>query len=80
MLEHNPQCNVSKILDLTAIVGLAIERKIHWEACVDEGTPNAITLNGCLVSLEMVARGKRPHAIFVDVGNNAVDQHPMVLL
>ena len=78
--EHNSRRNVSKILDLASVVGLALERKIHWEASVNEGAPNAIPLNDRLVGLEMVARDERPCTILVDVGDMVVNQHPMGLL
>ena len=78
--EHISRCDVSKILDLAAVVGLALEHKIHWEASVNEGAPNAIPSNDHLVGLELIARDKRPCGILVDVGVMVVDQHPTVLL
>ena len=78
--EHNFWRNVSKILDLAAIVGLALKGKIHWEACVNKGAPNAMPLNDHLISLEMVARNKCPRTILINVGNEVIDQHPTVLL
>ena len=67
-------------MDLAAIVRLALKCKINWEACVNKGAPNAIPLNDRLVGLEMVTREERPCTILVDVGDEVVDQHTMVLL
>ncbi len=74
------QLMVCRLVDLAAVVGLAFERKIHWEASVDEGAPNAIPSNDHLVSLKMVVRDEHPRAILVDIGDMVVDQHPTVLL
>ena len=76
--EHNSRRDLSKILDLTTDVGLALKRKIHWKASVDEGAPNAIPSNDRLVGLKMVARDERPCVILVDVGDMVVDQHPTI--
>jgi hypothetical protein len=52
-LEHDPPRNISKIVDLTFIVRLALEGKVHWEACVDVGTPGAMPMYDHLVGLKM---------------------------
>jgi hypothetical protein len=78
--EHNPRRDVSEILDLGAVVGLALDRSIMGDPCVDEGPPDAIPTNHGLVGLEMAAGDERPHAVLVDVGDKVVDQHPTVLL
>ena len=37
--QHNPQRNVSEILDLAAIVGLALDCSVMWDPCVNVGPP-----------------------------------------
>jgi hypothetical protein len=57
-MEHDTRRNVGKILNLATVVGLALKGKVHWQACIHEGTPFAILLDNCLVGLEMAAGDK----------------------
>jgi hypothetical protein len=57
-----------------------LESNVHWEACINEGAPNAILSDYHLVGLKMVADNKSPLAVLVDIGNNVITQHPTILL
>ena len=72
--EHNPRCGVSEILDLAAVVGLALDRGVMEDPCVDVGPSDAIPTQNGLVSLEMATGGEHPCAVLVDVGDKVVDQ------
>jgi hypothetical protein len=79
-LQHNLRRDISKILDLAAVVRLALDCSVMWDPCVDVGPPDAIPTNHGLVGLEMANRDKHPRAVLVDVVDKVVNQHPMVLL
>jgi hypothetical protein len=79
-MKHDTQRDVGKILNLATVVELALEGKVHQQACVHEGTPFAIPSDNCLVGLEMAAGDKCPLAVLVDVGDKIVDQHPTIPL
>jgi hypothetical protein len=50
-MEYDTRRDVGKILNLATVVGLALEGKVHRQACVHEGTPFAIPSDNCLVGL-----------------------------
>jgi len=79
-MEHDPRRDDGKILNLTTIVGLALEGKVHCQACINEGALFAIPLDDGLAGLEMAAGDKCPLTVLVDVGDKIVDQHPMIPL
>ncbi len=79
-LEHDPWCQVGKILDLVSIVWLVLKGEVHWEPCVDVGAPNVITLVDCLVSLKMATSDKFPLSLVVDASNKVVNQHSRIQL
>jgi len=72
--EHNPRHDVSKILDLAAVVGLALDRGVMGDPCIDVGPSDAIPTNHGLVSLEMATGDEHLRAILVDVGDKVVNQ------
>ena len=79
-MEHDTRCGVGKIMNLATVVGLALEGKVHRQACVHEGTPFAIPSDNCLLGLEMAAGDKCPLGVLVDVVDKIVDQHPTIPL
>ncbi len=79
-MEHDPRRNVGKILNLATVVRLALEGKVHRQACVNEGAPFAVPSDDGLVGLKIAAGDKCPLAVLVDVGDKIVDQHPTIPL
>ena len=78
-MEHDTRRDVVKILNLATVVGLALEGKVHRQACVHEGTPFAIPSDNCLVGLEMAA-GDKCLAVVIVVGDKVLNQHPTIPL
>ena len=40
--EHDCRRNFGKIVDLTTVVWLMLERQIHWQSCINIGTPDVV--------------------------------------